>query len=1207
MATIYSPSQCVQKAYLKDKVNTTDIKAFRDSMAEMFNDINAEESEEFNKNLVIKFLNDSVYKNSSYRVNTYQRTDLAIYKESHPIVLFEFKGPGRPDMVTRQDLNKKSIYELILYYLREEVKNKNNGITHLVITDCVHYFVFEKKLFYRLFARSKRFAKSVLDVDSMGTGDNNYIYNNIIRPEVESVIDKFEYTYIDLSEFSRSLRRDDIMRTRKFVATYKFFAPIHLLRLPYTDDHNSLDKNFYRELLYIMGVEEVVDDKVHKIVRLKRNAQRFSLMEQTFAKLEDYGFGEDKKEIERRFDDSLGLVLVWINRILFLKLVESQLIVFNGDDSVKFLDDEHVPGYDELNDLFSEVLAKPVCERSDDVLRKFPSVPYLNSSLFELTTFEKKYFPIGQIRLGEVEIYSSTVLKDESTGRRVSGRMPLLSYLFKFLSSYDFGAEKNDDILRTESKTIINASVLGLFFEKINGYKDGSFFTPGYITEYICSQNLRQAVVNKFNSAKGWKCKDFEDLKEQIDYRNRDNRTEANNIINSLRICDPAVGSGHFLVSALNELIAIKSDLHILQDHSEQPKRIQDWDIRVENDELVVFNEDGDIFQYNKTSHSSQLVQETLFEEKRTIIENCLFGVDLNPKSVDICQLRLWIELLKNAYYYQCEDGARQLQTLPNIDINIKQGNSLASLIPVRINKNIGLGEVMRRRIQEYKKSVAEYKNAPSKLVRNRLRNSIKAIKVSLQNPQLELFRDNNEVISEDSTMSHTLEWMIEFPEIISDEAEFQGFDVIIGNPPYISLENLRDDSTVYFGMRQLDECNNRVKTYNTLMPRGDIYTLFVERGLLLLKKGGILSYIMPNKWTKVMYGKPLRSLFLHKNLTDIVDFGDNQIFEDATTYTCIISMSNNDTLGHINISQIEEVHSKTLADDVNESKEQFTTSEMDDNIWVISSIENFHKMKALQLEMPTLNDYVGGESYRGILTGLTDAFKVRLEDYDQFVNSDETSRYLLRPFLQGAGLVAFGEGAPGSYLLFIPKGFTANGMDIDRDFQPLPSEDEAWKWFSEKYPSASNRLLPFRDRAKRRIDKGDYWWELRACAYYDKFAEPKIFYQVFQVKPCFVYDDSSAFFNNSMFFLSVPDKALLALLCSEIGWWLIREFCPRIQNGRQLIWDNFKQIPIPSILPDDLNTIAEELMKARKEKDEDTFTSKMKELNQMVEKLYSI
>ena len=552
-----------------------------------------------------------------------------------------------------------------------------------------------------------------------------------------------------------------------------------------------------------------------------------------------------------------------------------------------------------------------------------------------------------------------------------------------------------------------------------------------------------------------------------------------------------------------------------MQDRQPLPKRITDYDVRVEYDELVIADEDGDIFKYDPSNPSSQRIQETLFEEKRTIIENCLFGVDLNPKSVDICQLRLWIELLKNAYYYRTETGERLLQTLPNIDINIKCGNSLASVHPVCIGRKITESHGMQNLVREYKANVREYKNCRSKVIKNRLDKDIKDIKLKLAPPvQLNVFGQNNDqIIDTQEVLKKSLEWMIEFPEVLNEQGAFEGFDVIIGNPPYISLEKLRKDVPVYSRMHRIDEQGNfGQKTYSTLESRGDIYSLFVERGLHLLRKGGHLSYIMPNKWEKVMYGRPLRELFLNTNLSQLIDFGDNQIFEDATTYTCIIRMKKEKQDNEILVSSIEKINPETLHEDVEEEKEKFDTTRMSDDIWVISSLDNFNTVERLKTQMTTLGEFVGGESYRGILCGLSKAFNISKEKADELIAQDDRSKEVLRPFLQGRGLVAYGEAVAGSYLIFTPKGFTLEGMGIEISDEEkksnknwrtelMPSEEEAWSWFSSNYPAVADWLLAFRKAAKARQDKGDYWWELRACSYYDRFKMPKIIYQKFRFK----------------------------------------------------------------------------------------------------------
>ena len=341
---------------------------------------------------------------------------------------------------------------------------------------------------------------------------------------------------------------------------------------------------------------------------------------------------------------------------------------------------------------------------------------------------------------------------------------------------------------------------------------------------------MRRAVVDKFNKLKGWNCADFEDLKDRIEYGQREVRIEANQIINSIKNLDPAVGSGHFLVSALNELIAIKSELGVLQDRQEQPKQIKDYDVRVEQDELVISDEDGDYFKYNPSDTTSQRIQEALFEEKQEIIENCLFGVDLNPKSVEICRLRLWIELLKNAYYYRNEDGKRVLQTLPNIDVNIKCGNSLASNHPVHWRKVNNI-DGAQASIRDYKWYVREYKRCRSKALKRKVNDNITLIKSKLlPTRQYNLFEENISANFRDeyNIKKQTLEWMIEFPEVLSDDGTFEGFDVIIGNPPYINLEKLKVDSSIYASMHRIDEKGITQKTYQTHdSQRGFIYIIY--------------------------------------------------------------------------------------------------------------------------------------------------------------------------------------------------------------------------------------------------------------------------------------------------------------------------------------------------------------------------------------------
>lgn len=1206
MAEAISPGQVINKTYLRSYVSDEEIRRFRDSLSVFFANYNEEESEEHNKNLVRDFLSASFY-NDINAINTYNKTDFAIYsnvysKGSVPVVLCEAKSARNPEMIDKDHLNRKALHELILYYLREEVTQKNYSIKHLIITDGINWFVFDKKNFLDVFARNKTFTQKVLTLDKSIEYRTKDIYQEIIKPYVDNIESKLKYTYFSLSSFKKYLEDDAILSNTRFRTIYKFLSPTNLLDLPFAADHNTLNRAFYNELLYIIGLEEIKDKSTNllKIKRLRESKrQYYSLLEQTIVKLHDYGIHKE----EEVFELALSLVLEWVNRILFLKLLEAQLKDFNGKKAKSLLCIDRIPDYGTFYHLCMLILAKHYDERDAKMKEKFPEVPYLNSSLFELTEDEKRYFSIDAITMGKMEVFDKTIVKNKGT--KVSGEMSSLEYLFRFLGSYNFGADIED----TDASTIINASVLGLIFEKINGYKDGAFFTPGYITEYMCRESIRQIVIDKFNEAKGWKCKDFEELKAKVDNFSREDRIENNRIINSIKICDPAVGSGHFLVSALNEILCMKADLGILQDHSETPHRLTQHKLEIINDEITLIDEDGVQHKYDVKDKESQRIQETLFEEKKTIIENCLFGVDINLKSVEICRLRLWIELLKNAYYYTANDGNRYLQTLPNIDINIKHGNSLLSKYPVSVGKAVNSIMCAPKSLTEYKHAVAEYKGCSNKVRKAEIRQVIEDFKNSFiaEGNQLDLFSHKTKKdIVDSSIYSNSLEWMMDFPEILGEDGALEGFDLIIGNPPYVSLEEQKSISKLYSKLVQEKKGALEVKVYNTYDARGDLYILFIERALSLLKPNAILNYIIPNKWMKVGSAKGLRTLLLSKNLTRIVDFTDYQVFDEATTYTCILSLRNAPRENNFKCTSLNSVDSKKLSSEIIEKEEVFDYNTFNSGVWITSSVESHNLINRLKDENPSLGFVVGLNNYRGILTGLTDAFLITPEKRKELIVLDACSSLVIRPFLQGRNLRAFKNPEAENYVIFMPKGFTKKGMDISDD-DAKPSEKDAWNWLSENYPAIASHLEPFAAKGRKRTDMGDYWWELRACTYYDKFTQSKIFYQVMPVKPCFVYDNSNQLCNNSVWFMPNQSKRLLALLNSDIAWYLMKEFCPRIQNGCQLIWDNFSQIPIPETLPVELETFADDLTRMLADGNEDAYSDTLNALNEYVKKLYKI
>src|SRR5690554_1368381 len=931
---ILKPRKALNKAFLKVKPNRAEIESFKTNLFQLLDRTNDTESEEFHKNLVIDFLKKTYY-DPNHFINTKGRNDLVIHNGNKAAstvgVIIEAKKPtNKSEMLTKEKINVKAFQELVLYYLRERITQKNIEIKYLIATNINEWFIFDATLFDRLFAQNKNLVKQFKDFEGGRLADTktDFFYKQIAEPFIAEIKNDIEFTYFDIRDYEKPLRNADKKDDNQLIALFKLLSPEHLLKLPFANDSNSLDKRFYGELLHIIGLTETKNGSKKLIERNKvgeRNTGSF--LENAIIQLDSLDkisrlenpnqFGINTQE--RLFNVGLELSITWINRILFLKLLEAQLITYHkGDKSFEFLSFEKIKDYDDLNRMFFQVLARNQNERNENVKTVFSKVPYLNSSLFEPTEIEHTTLFISQLSNDiTLPIYSQTVLKD-STGKKRTGNINPLEYLFEFLNAYDFTSEGSEEI-QEDNKTLISASVLGLIFEKINGYKDGSFFTPGFITMYMCRETIRKAVIQKFNETKNWNCTDIDSLYDKIE-----DRKEANKIINDLKICDPAVGSGHFLVSALNEMIAIKNDLKILQDLD--GKRLKEYHFEVVNDELIVTDEDGELFEYNPTNKESLRIQETLFHEKQTIIENCLFGVDLNPNSVKICRLRLWIELLKNAYY----KNETELETLPNIDINIKCGNSLISRFALDADLKQALKKSASKwTIDSYRLAVDTYRNAQSKEQKREMERLINEIKtnfrseISLNDPKAkrlralngELFTMTNqgqlfeltkkekadwnakvakltadtqkleseiEEIKSNKIYENAFEWRFEFPEVLDDNGDFVGFDVVIGNPPYIlSRENFDDKAKQYF-------YNN----FNLIHEKPNLYLLFIEKSFDILKDKGNFSFIIPNSITGVESAYKIRDLLLNQNqIISLINLL-GETFEGVGVESCILTAS---------------------------------------------------------------------------------------------------------------------------------------------------------------------------------------------------------------------------------------------------------------------------------------------------------------------------
>ena len=1195
-----SPKKSVNSAFLKLPVSVEKMEEFKLSLKNLYGKRNAAQDEEYHKGEIWNFLRKIFEPDYSVQVN--RPIDLAIFNgntaSAKPAVIIEAKSPtNAAEMFSAEHPNVKSLQELVYYFMLEYVHSGNHEIKWLAITNFDEWYFFDVKDFIRYFGnKSKPIYDQFLKfkANQMSGNKTSDFYNDIAKPAIDDFLKSCDISVVHFSLESavKAVEKDD---DKKLLPLYKFFSPETLLAKPFANDSNSLDRNFYAELLHIIGLEEVKEDKGgKKVIQRKKPANRdkASLLESAIYQLED-DF-PNKEECEAM---ALRLCITWVNRLLFLKLVESQILMYQkGDASYRFMSTDKIANFDELNIFFFKVLGKKIEDRDEDVLKRYPNVPYLNSSLFEPTE-DEKHLKIRGIPDAQMDIFNKTVLKDER-GKCAKGTLPNLDYIFKFLDAYNFASDAQGGVTST-SKTLINASVLGLIFEKINGYKDGSFFTPGFITDYMARDVLERTVVQKFNEKKSWKCENLEDVSDKIE-----DISEANQIVDDIRVADVAVGSGHFLVSALNRLLAIKSELNILCDADGKRIKRRDLILKVDNDELSVVDDEGEPFEYKPGNEESQRYQEALFNEKRRIIENCLFGVDLNPNSVNICRLRLWIELLKNAYYTK-ESGYKQLQTLPNIDINIKVGDSLLSKYPVQ-NGHVVLDFLQKEdkadkknglaaKLKEYRKNVQDYKAGGTSYNKQQLRLNIAGLKSQLKEPpSIDLF--GNVVKNNDIDFSNSLEWMFEFPEILDDEGRFTGFDAIIGNPPYVQLQSIGEMSDVY-----------SKRDYSCFNKSADLYCLFVERAYSLLKKNGYFSFIMPNKWMLVDYGKELRQFMSQTSLKKILNFGDVQFFADATIYVCIfVSQKSGDKLPVLACSLNSKNYHGEFEKEVKAATFEFPAENFGASEWSIRN--KLHDSVLQKMNVGTALKDMPISIYRGILTGFNDAFFIDGKTREKLIAEDPKSEELIKPLLRGRDIKAWVT--ENDQYLINPH----NGIK-EKNIAPINIDE---------YPAIKKHLDQFIDKLIKRGDKGDTPYNLRNCAYLEEFTKPKIMYPNMTSVFPFTYDETGSFSNDKSFIITEKDnsqnlpkgtenviaseakqsnaechpgaegdrvhllKALLAIFNSNLVKLWIWYNCPELMGGtREIRKAYFENLRIPLDNADilqQLATLADEIITAKKQ-----------------------
>ncbi len=1241
-----------------------------------------QDDEEFQKNEINKFLKNTY----GYDCNTHKKVDSAIYVDEEVQVLIEVKALNKKTEFPKNKENplSKAFCQMVLYFLEEIEKEKNNSLKHTIICNAHEFFLFDCKdlLFLNEDKRIKKFYKNYAQKEGTDSSKPQF-YKDLEQYLQKDFQGELRYTHFNLN--------DDF---KELPLIYQVLSQEVLLKQKKTLDANTLNKDFYEELLYILGLEEK-NEKGKILIKPSRTKNSLS---------------DALKEQYKNLDDEevMALLIAWNNRILFLRLLESLLISFDHFEKEKyFLTTENFENFNDLNTLFFEVLAKKNNERSlekeDKILQK---IPYLNSSLFDKTPLELEGHEIKLLDNKSLEIYPKSVFKKHEDYQKDLKELPLLKYLFEFLRVYDFTTTPKDikDNQKNSESRLINPSVLGLVFEKLNGYKEGSFYTPSFITSYMCKESITPIVLDKFNAIYQWDCENLEALREKID-RNFSNEKakEYLNTLLTLRVCDPAVGSGHFLVSALNEMVLIAYELGLIAS-------LYRHELRLENDEIIIHTPEDKVFNYtipHSENDPHHQIQKELFELKKDIIENCLFGVDINPNSCEITKLRLWIELLKYSYYiFEKGKNTNNLETLPNIDINIKCGNSLISrfalkdkaLLKTEKNKNL------EYYIAEYKELVKIYKdpkilesltcpikdsNAVRKYAKERLYQELaqnpnkdfkkalndriekikEAFKLTLEPPQKELkfkkflkehlefygksileeANDNGlelEALALEKKMAHeglfhdytpypkldktdkvvglehfnryvltsykdlqdeneryanALEWRFEFPEVLDDEGDFLGFDCIIGNPPYIRQEHIKD-------LKPLLEKQYQ-DFYNS---SSDIYTYFFALSFHLLKEKGFSAFITSNKYTRAKYGAKLREWLLKKTtIVSYMELNALKVFESAAVDTSIMNF--------IKQPPPKESDFKYYEPTPNDKDDLKNTPHLSMKQNALST-ESFIFANATLLDLRDKIESVGTplkdwgiQINYGIKTGANEAFIIPTEKRDEILNACKTqeererTERLIKPILRGKDIKRYSYEWADLWVINTHNGYTSATKS------KIPPID------IEKYPATKAHLDVHLDTITTRCDQGDTPYNLRNCTYLEDFEKEKIVYPETSQGAYFVYENSGIFLEKTAFMI-VSDaynlKLLTALLNSKLVTFYFKNFCGGCilgKSGYQYNKHALEKIPIPKIttknqeLADKIIALVDKILQA-KAKDPKANTQKLeKEIDALVYRLYNL
>lgn len=836
-----------------------------------------------------------------------------------------------------------------------------------------------------------------------------------------------------------------------------------------------------------------------------------------------------------------------------------------------------------LSPLFFDALATGSSDRGEHPVLGF--VPYLNGGLFRRNAQEDMINDQGEVSLPD-RVFDPE--NDES--------------LLNLLSRYRFTTRESTP---DDQSVDPDPELLGRVFENLyqgdERHDTGTYYTPREIVHFMC----REALDGYLRDETGVNQPTLDALRLEATGSRDDAQpipgvptAKLVDALETIRVCDPAVGSGAFLLGAIQEIVTLRRGLLFSQqpdvDYHELYQRVSDW--------------------------------------KRRTIENSLHGVDVNPEAVEICRLRLWLSMVLDMDEPPPPDSG---WALPNLDFQIVAGDSLVDrLADISFKESwppppIQLGLALLRELQKLEGNIARRKREfeathrdPNRLrelrdliardqqeiIRLHLADALEKAEAGLSQLQKQkgsaktALKQATRVLERTRSLLEDVQstdfalvqrpflWPVAFPEVLGGGGPSAGFDIVVANPPYVRQEKLHPDDQLAY--------EHTFPDVHTGM--ADILIHFYARALQILKPGGWLAFITSDKFMRAGYGADLREhLSASLRISRVIDFSDLPLFEAngeaiAAYPAVLVGSRSADVLNHeLRVADLTVPVRKELAhadlkvttenvrgvlEDLDgllarSASSNYSQALLKRKGWVLQDPTLVGLFERLMSKGPPLSEVVAGRIYYGIKTGLNEAFVIDQVKRDELIAEDPRSTELIRPWLLGRDINRWRATWQQRYVIAVQN---SGDERSDNPWGNAIDEEQARSIFRSNYPAIHDHLSYFerftdskgKTRSLRdRTDQGKYWWELRACTYYHEFERPKLIFNRIVNAPNIAFDRSGVYHNNACYFVVPPTPSLAAFVNSTVGWFLLVHLCTPLENGYiQLFMEFLKQLPVPVV-----------------------------------------